>query len=229
MPTFIHLAGPAHLVILGAIPFLAGILAVVQRRLLHGSRWLRVGAGITLILDSAIWYGYLALHGQLAFPDGLPLELCDATLCLVVIELFTLNPAVFDIAYYTALAGTTMALLTPDLWESFPSFETVQFFIAHGMVVTATLYLVWSGLARPRRGSVGKAMLAANIFAALVGTFDFIFKTNYMYLRAKPESVSLLSFLGSWPWYIAASEGVALVLFLLLYLPFRRSALDGSK
>jgi hypothetical integral membrane protein (TIGR02206 family) len=223
MPTYIHLAGLAHLVILGAIPLLAGILAAMQRRLSPGSRWLRIGLAVTLLLDAAIWYGYLASHGELTFPDGLPLELCDATLGLVVIELFTLNAAVFDVAYYTALAGTTMALLTPDLWESFPSFETVQFFIAHGLVVTATLYLAWSGLARPRPGSVCRAMLAVNIFAAVAGTFDFIFKTNYMYLRAKPESVSLLSFLGPWPWYIVASEGVALGLFLLLYLPFRRA------
>ena len=121
-----------------------------------------------------------------------------------------------------------MALLTPNLWEQFPSFATVQFFAAHGLVVTAVLYLVWSRQARPRRGSVGRAMLAVNCFAAFDGAFDAIFKTNYMYLRAKPENMSLLSFLGPWPWYIVSSEAVALGLFLLLYLPFRRGRRDGG-
>ena len=163
----------------------------------------------------------MAFHGQLTFPFKLPLHLCDLTLYLTVIALFTLSPAVFDVAYCCALAGTSMALLTPDLWENFPSVSTVQYFIAHGLVVAAALYLVWSRLARPRRGSVARAMLAINLLAAFDGVFNWIFKTNYMYLCAKPANASLLDFLGPWPWYIVATEGVAFVLFRLLCLPYR--------
>ncbi len=229
MSTNFHLLGIAHIAILGAVPVLAAILASVQRRFSPGYRWPRIGLGAALLLDTALWYGYLARSGQLAFPENLPLNLCDATLVLIIVTLFTLNAAVFDLAYYTALAGTTMALLTPDLWESFPSWPTVQYFVAHGLVVTAALFLVWSGQARPRPGSVGRAMLAVNLFAAVVGVFDWIFKTNYMYLLAKPQNVSLLSFLGPWPWYIVATEGVAFGLFLLLYLPFRQSAMELTR
>ena len=220
----LHLLWPAHFLILGAVPLLAAILAAIQRRLSPGFRWLRIGLATTLLLDSALYYGYLVTHGQFAFPNHLPLELCDFTLCLVVIALFTLNPAIFDLAYYGAVAGTSMALLTPDLWEPFPSWPTIQFFIAHGLVVTSALYLVWSRQARPRPGSIARAMLVLNIYVAIAGTFDLIFKTNYIYLLAKPQNASLLDFLGGWPWYIAASEGIAFGLFLLLYLPFRQSA-----
>lgn len=72
-------------------------------------------------------------------------------------------------------------------------------------------------------------MLAFNILIALIGTFDFIFKTDYMYLRAKPETVSLLTFLGPWPWYIVAGDGVAFTLFLLLYLPFQPANVNASQ
>jgi hypothetical integral membrane protein (TIGR02206 family) len=194
MTTNFHLFGPAHLAILGAVPLVAAILAAVQRRFSPGFKGLRIGLAVVILLDSALYYGYMASRGQLTFPDHLPLELCDASLCLIIIALFTLNKAVFDLAYYGALAGATMALLTPNLWEPFPSFGTVQFFVDHGLIVTAALYLVWSKQARPRPGSIGRAMLGLNIFAALVGTFDFIFKTDYMYLRAKPQNASLLSF-----------------------------------
>lgn len=228
MPTNFHLFGPAHLLILGAIPSLAAILAAIQRRVPPGLKALRLGVGFILLLDTVAFYSFLAARGQLRFPSNLPLELCDATLCLTLIVLFTLNQAVFDLAYYGALAGSAMALLTPNLWEPFPSLTTVQYFVDHGLVVASVLYLVWSGPMRPRPGSVGRAMLALNLFAALVGTFDFLFKTNYMYLRAKPQNPSLLDLLGPWPWYIAASEGVALVLFLLLYLPFRRRESAGN-
>ncbi len=219
----------AHLFILCSVPLLAGVLAAVQRRLPPGCRTLRVGLASVLLLDSAVFYVYMALCGQLTFPGHLPLELCDASLCLVIVALFTLSPVVFDLAYYGALGGATMALLTPNLWEPFPSFGTIQFFVAHGLIVVGALYLVWSGLARPRAGSVGRAMLALNLFAAVVGIFDYFYKTDYMYLRAKPQNASLLSFLGPWPWYIVAAEGVALCVFLLLYLPFRLSTLRGGQ
>ena len=228
MQTNFRLFGPAHLFILGAVPFLAAALAFMQRRLSAGSRSLRIGLAVLLLLDSVVYYVYLVFCRQLTFPDHLPLELCDASLCLIIIALFTLNKTVFDLAYYGALAGATMALLTPNLWEPFPSFGTVQFFVAHGLIVTGALYLAWSGLARPRPGSVARAMIAVNIFAAFVGTFDFIFKTDYMYLRAKPQNASLLDFLGPWPWYLVGAESVAFVAFLLLYLPFWKSGMKAT-
>ncbi len=222
------LLGAAHLVILGVVPLLAAILALVQRRLGPECRWPRLGLGTAILLDTLLWYAVLARHRQLSFPSHLPLEFCDITLWLMVMVLFTRSPALFDLAYYGGLAGSSMALLTPNLWERFPSLSTVQFFIAHGLVVAAALFLVWSGQARPRPGSLLRALLFTNAWAVLDGVFDAIFKSNYMFLRAKPARVSLLNFLGPWPWYIAAGEGVALVLFLLLYLPFRRPANDAS-
>lgn len=215
-----RLFGPVHLTILISIVALAAILAVIARRIPAWRGRLRIVIAAALLLNSIVWYGYLGVRGWLNFPGSLPLELCDATLCVTVIASFTLSPAVFDLAYYGALAGTSMAILTPDLWEPFPSFSTVQFFIAHGLVVVAVLFLVWSGEARPRPGSVWRAMFALNVFAAFVGCFDFFFRTDYMYLRAKPENPSLLDYFGPWPWYIAVGEVVALVLFTLLYAPF---------
>ena len=222
MPSNLRLFGFAHLCILAAVPLFAAILAGLQRGLPSGSKWLRVGLAGLLFLCSATYYGYFAVRGQLTFPDRLPLELCDASLLLVIAALLTLKAAVFDVAYYWALAGASMSLLTPNLPESPPLFLAVQYYADHGLIVAGALFLIWSGLARPRAGSVWRAMLALNGFAALVGAFDFFFKTDYMFLRAKPPTVSLLTFLGPWPWYILASEGVAVALFGLLYWPFRR-------
>jgi uncharacterized membrane protein YwaF len=44
-----------------------------------------------------------------------------------------------------------------------------------------------------------------------------------MYLARLPGHVSLLSFLGPWPWYVVNATGVALALLLLLDTPFRRA------
>lgn len=222
MATNFHRFGPAHLIILGAVSVLAAVLAVAQRRLIPGSKWLRFSLGIFLLADAAAWYSYLAVIGQPIFPRQLPLELCDFSFYLIAIVLLTLSRPMFDIAYYWGLAGSTMALLTPNIWERFPSLSTIQFFVMHGLVVSAVLYLVWSGQIQPRRGSVFRAMVALNLLAAFDGAFNAIYQTDYMYLRAKPENGSLLNFMGPWPWYILAAEPVAVALFLLLYWPFRK-------
>ena len=154
MQTKFGIFGPVHIAILSTIPGLAAILVAIERWTPAGRRGLRIGLAITLLLNSIVRYGYLAARGWLTFPYHLPLELCDATLCLMIVALLTLNQTIFELAYYGALAGTSMALLTPDLWEPFPSFSTVQFFVAHGLVLVGALYLVWSGQARPRPGSI---------------------------------------------------------------------------
>ena len=234
MPANLHLFGLVHLLILSAVPLLAWALAGLQRRLPPGARGIRWTLALLLLLCTVLFYGSFAVRGEAMFPRHLPLELCDASLWLAIAALLTLNPLVFDLAYYFAAAGATMALLTPNLTE--PSlFLSVQFFADHGLLVVAVLYLAWSGQARPRPWSVARAMVGLNVFAAIAGTFDSIFKTDYMFLRAKPPTVSALDLLGPWPWYIVACEGVALAAFLLLYLPFRRrvceepaGALEGS-
>jgi hypothetical integral membrane protein (TIGR02206 family) len=222
MNPYIHLFGPAHLSILCAVPALAGILALRHRAIPAHARMIRLSVATALLLDTAMFYAYLLRLHLISFPDHLPLELCDASLVLVILSLFTLKPAFFDLAYYWALAGASMAMLTPNLWEPFPSFGGVQFFIAHGLTIAAVLYLLWSGQLRPRKGSVLRALVCVNIFAAIVGTFDAVFKTNYFYLRAKPPNPAVLDYLGPWPIYLLCTEGVAFILFVLLYLPVRR-------
>ena len=222
MPANLHLFGLVHLIILAAVPLLAVLLAALQGKLKPGSRGPRLVLAFLLLLCTVLYYGNFAIHGQPMFPTHLPLELCDASLWLAIVSVLTLNSAAFDLAYYFGAAGASMALLTPNMSE--PSlFLSVQFFADHGLIVVAVLYLIWSGQARPRPGSVARAMLGLNIFAAVAGIFDFLFKTDYMFLRAKPVTVSALDLLGPWPWYLVACEGVAWVFFALLYLPFRQA------
>lgn len=181
-----------------------------------------------MLADAVGWYAYLAVLGQQIFPGKLPLELCDVTYFLIALVLLTRSRALFDVAYYWALAGSTMALLTPNLLGYFPSISTVQFFLWHGLEVSAVLYVIWSGEMRPRGGSILRAMIALNLLAVFNGAFDAVFKTDYMYLGAKPQNVSLLSYMGPWPWYILIAEPAAVTLFLLLYWPFWQRRRDSD-
>lgn len=219
-----HVFGAAHLAVLAAIPALAALLALLQRKVLHGTGLIRWVLAALLLFTSGAYYTHFARMAGGLFPGHMPLELCDLSLMLTIVVLVRFRAALFDVVYYWALVGATMALLTPDVGEKTTLFLAVVFFAGHGLTVVAILYLVWSGQARPRRGSVWRSMVAVNAAALVVGAFDFAFKTDYMFLRAKPATASLLDVFGPWPWYIVACEGAALVFFALLYWPFWRRA-----
>ena len=217
----VHLFSPLHDLILASIPLLAWLLTLLRLRWAGAERWIVLGLSAMLLAFNGAYYIRLLLLGQSLFPYHLPLELCDISVWLTIVCLFWRSQAVFDIAYFWCLAGPTMALLTPNVTEH-SVFLIVEYFISHGLTVAAILYLVWTGQMRPRRGALLKAFGGLNLLAIAVGSFDWLFNSDYMFLLRKPPTASLLDMFGPWPWYVLVCEGVALVLFGALSLPFLR-------
>ena len=219
--TNLHLFGPAHLSILISVPVCAVGLAWINHRRPTAATWIRFTLAAVLVLNGLwwCWYRFRVLH--LRPPQGLPFELCDISLWLTVVALLQLHRRTFELAYYWGLAGAGMAMLTPDLLAPLVSISSINFFVRHGGTVMAILYLLWSGQLRPRPRSWRFAFLALNVYAVAVALFDFLSGANYLYLRNKPASVSLLNAMGAWPLYIVSADLLALIMFLAMAVPFR--------
>jgi hypothetical integral membrane protein (TIGR02206 family) len=219
-----RLTWTAHLVILLAVPVTAVALVALLRQSAAWGRRMRFCLGGALAVNELVWYGYRLHEEGFRFPEALPLQLCDLTLWLTVIAALTLKPGVYEIAYFCGLGGSSMALLTPDLWAPFSSYPTIYFFVSHGLVVVTLLTLTWSHLVRPRCGSVWRVFAILNIYTAAIAVFDARFNTNYMYLCEKPPNPSLLDYFGPWPAYVFVADLFALAVFWLLWLPVRKNS-----
>lgn len=164
-----------------------------------------------------IWY---TVAGEWSLEITLPLQLCDISLFLTIAVLLTKNQLLSELLYYWGLGGATQAMLTPSIGPyTFPHFVYYQYFISHWAILFVCVYILAVEEFRPSRRSVIRTFLIINAYAALIYPINKLTGGNYLFLSWKPD-VSLLDLLGPWPWYILSLEGVALALFILMYLPF---------
>jgi len=80
--------------------------------------------------------------------------------------------------------------------------------------------MTWIENVRPTLKSIGIAMVFLNMLVVAVGAADVFLQANYMFLLHKPDSASILDWLGPYPYYLISEEIMALVLFFVMLLPF---------
>ncbi len=217
--------GAAHLGALATVTVLAvSLVALVRGRPALG-RPVRLVLAVGIAALVVFEFSVGVREGWLGWGAVLPLELCDAALVLALITLVVPRRASAEVVYFWAVSGSVLAMLTPDLAWDFPRWEFVVFFGLHGLVFASALVLVFGLGLRPRPGASLRVWAITLAWAAFVGLVDVAFGTNYMYLRRKPPSATPLDWMGPWPVYVAVGAVVALALFLLVGLPFRRERL----
>jgi hypothetical integral membrane protein (TIGR02206 family) len=213
-----------HLAAVAAIVAVAAAL-VLTARLRPGS-WTTTAARIlaaVLVSAEVGWWIYLATSGlsgsELA--TAFPLQLCDAAIFIAAFALLLRRQLLVEVTYFWGLAGTLQALITPDLPQHFPTFPFFQYYLAHGGIVAAALFLVVGLRQWPRRNALIWVIAITIAYVLLVGAVDAVTGTNYMYLRSKPPIASLFDLMGPWPWYVVGSAVLGIALLFILDAPFR--------
>ena len=182
---------------------------------------IRYFIAIALVLQEAslsIWRMY---HGRWEIATSLPFHLCGLGILFSAYMLMTKSKKLYEFLYFWGMAGATQALLQPNLSEfSFPHYRYFQFFVSHGLFFAAIIFATFILKFRPRFKSIYRAFVITNIFAIFIGVFNFATDANYMFIAHKPDTPSILDFMGPWPLYLIPLEFIALFLFTLVYVPF---------
>lgn len=160
----------------------------------------------------------------------LPFHLCDLAAVVAGFALFTRRPMLLTLTYFWGIAATTQALLTPAIGIGPPHLPFVHFFVQHFAIVAAALYILLVLKWRPEMPWWKSPLTVFGISVAYQGLallINMMLKTNFAFASRPPDNPSLIDHLGRWPFYLFAMQGIALMLYLLLALPFRKSGSRG--
>jgi hypothetical integral membrane protein (TIGR02206 family) len=201
-----------------AVLVLGAVVAILGPRRRPG-RWVRWFAWALAAVIFSGWAGQYvadAVEGIWTVQYSLPLQLTDAVSVVAIGALLTRAQLLIELLYFWAFSASLQAVLTPDLGSTFPNVFYFTYFCYHVGSIIAACLLVFGCRRYPRPGAIWRVFAVTLGWAALAGLGDVITEGNYMYLASKPLHNSLLNVMGPWPWYIAASAGLGLVMFLVL-------------
>ena len=216
--------GFPHLAAMGVTLALPILLTIVVKRLNSAKATQAVCgafAGVLLLNEILPWSHRLAMVGAHEFARWyLPLHVCGITVFAVAAALVFRRRTAYEIAYFWGLVGATNAVVTPQLEAGYPAYRFFQYFIAHGGIVAGALFATWGLGMRPTAKSVLRVFVLLNLLAIVAFGVNWALGSNYMFLSRPPITQSPF-FFAPWPWYIPILDGVALVLFYALLIPFK--------
>ncbi len=184
---------------------------------------------VLLVVNQVSWYA--VERASLSVQWSLPLGLCEIGTFIAAAALWWRQDLLVELTYFWGLGGTIQALLTPELFYHFPSYFYFQYYVNHGGIVVAALYMV-AGLGLvPRRGAVVRVALITLSYLVVVAGIDRLTAGDYLYLVRPPPTFSLLNVMGPWPWYIGSMIALGIAVLILLDIPLwpARSRILGSR
>ena len=107
--------------------------------------------------------------------------------------LWTRRQLLAEVTYFWGIAGTANGIISPDIGDHFPSYPFFQYFIQHGAIPAAALFLVVGLRIYPRPWAAVRVFALSVALVALDALANLLTNGNYMFLRSVPPGANLNS------------------------------------
>ena len=221
--------GAGHLICLALC---AGMGVLLCRAYIRAGREKRIkirrGAGWAILACEALRLALLIFQGAMDRYQ-LPLHLCSLAVFFTFWHSRRPGELLGGFLYSTCMPGAVFALVFPD-WTAFPiiSCHSIVAFTVHGLIAVYPLMLVLSGDLRPTVRQLPACFAILLGLAAAVYAVDRSISANYMFLLS-PAAGSPLEWFAALlgvPGYLLGYIPMLLLVWLILYLPFRKNRRD---
>lgn len=219
--TFVRF-GVSHLGVF-ALVLAASLALTLAARRMHDprvARAIRFALAALLVASWGLWFALLYGKGWFSVSTVLPMNLCDWATSATVLSLVRPNQRTYELAYFWALSGTLLALLTPALAVDFPDLRFIVFFALHGGVVVSVSFLTFGLGMRPLPSSIPRVVVWSFLYLAAAIATNALFGTNFGFLVVKPAEPSLYDLLAPWPGDVPELILIGAGFVALLYAPY---------
>jgi len=220
--------GTAHLVPLAIFVVGLGVAIWLGRRHRAASGPTRFSRGFAVLLTAVVVpFQIVDFVTRFDIDTTLPFHLCDLAWVATAVALWSQRPYWVGLTCYWGIVLTTQAIVTPSV-EDFPQVRYFAYWAHHILTVWGAFYLA-VGLGRVPRWRDYRTTIVTTVgWAVFAVCFNVAAGTNYGYLMRKPDTGSILSVLGPWPWYVAVEIVLVVVVWALLTVVLRRLAWLGQ-
>ena len=151
--------------------------------------------------------------------SNLPLQMCGMSAILSGIVPFWRNQIAYEFLYYWGIPGAFHSIITPEFTIGTEGPLFWEYYISHGGIILAALFLtIYLGM-KPRKGSWWKIFLWTQPVLVIVGLINYVLDANYMYLCIPPK-VNNPFIIGRFPYYLVFLEIAGLLHFSIVYIPY---------
>lgn len=150
----------------------------------------------------------------------LPLHFCDIMLVCCAWSMFKPYSPLSNCTYFCSLAATAQALITPSLEYDYPTPLYFSFFTSHSLVILCALFIPLVFKWVPKSSGKFLAQLFGICYLIAIYPINILLNTNFGFVLHIPESDSILSLFGPWPWYLVVMQIPGFIIIFFLDIPF---------
>lgn len=203
------------------ILMMLGVFIIQRASTISEQSQLKLQRILSFVISLAIitWTAIEIILGQFNLGEDLPLIFCNLIALLLPIYTYYNRQWLFEVLYFIILAGAIQSVITPALDYGLPHHDTIKFWIVHGGLIIFVFYSIVIERKLPSWKGILHSFLFVQGYVLLILGVNFLLDANYLFLRERPPTASILDLLGDWPYYIIVMDLILIPYFVILYLP----------
>ena len=175
--------------------------------------------GVLFFTRFVFLHGYMTGIGHWDITNSLPLHLCGISSLVIIYIMFKYNQSMYEYLVLLGIPSAIHSILTPQFINGWDGYYFPEFYLSHGAILLAPLYLSINYNYKLRLNSWITAFRNGLLLACFIGVINLTIgyfhgiTPNYLYLCEAPIADNPLLFTTQWPYYF-----FVLVIFMFIHI-----------